>query len=88
MKDVHFASFEPLEASGDVELSYADNQLGLKLSGALDPGRNDFSLSLTFPPPDRTLLLNLKGRLLNPDLILPWKDRSVALLFWMKTRPL
>jgi autotransporter translocation and assembly factor TamB len=73
LKDVHFASFEPLEASGDVELSYADNQLGLKLSGALDPGRNDFSLSLAFPRPDRSLLLNIKGRLLNPDLVLPWK---------------
>ncbi|MCX6562900.1 MAG: translocation/assembly module TamB domain-containing protein [Candidatus Aminicenantes bacterium] len=73
LKDVHFASFEPLDASGDVELSYADNRLGLKLSGALDPGRNDFSLSLSFPPPDRSLLINIKGRLLNPDLILPWK---------------
>ncbi|MDP2915850.1 MAG: translocation/assembly module TamB domain-containing protein [Candidatus Aminicenantes bacterium] len=72
-KDIHYASFEPLEASGDVELSYADNRLGLKLSGVLDPGRNDFSLSLTFPPPDRSFLINIKGRLLNPDLILPWK---------------
>jgi len=72
-RGIRFASFQTMDASGDVELSYANNRLGVKLSGALDPGRNDFAVSLTYPAPDRSLLLDLKGRLLNLDLVLPWK---------------
>ena len=73
VKGIRFASFETMDASGDVELGYAGNRLGVKLSGALDPGRNDFALSLTYPSSDRSLLLDIKGRFLSPDLVLPWK---------------
>jgi hypothetical protein len=70
---LRYGKMGPAQASGTVTLSYADEKLTAKLEGRLDPGGSDFSASFSYPEADRYYLLSAKGRLLNPDLFLPWK---------------
>jgi len=73
LKDLQAASFERAGAAGDIELSYIDDRLNVKLDGRLEPGDNDFSLTFSYPQAEKSYSLNLKGRLSNFDLFLPWK---------------
>jgi len=73
LMNLRAAGIGPAEAAGDLELNYLDGKLNIKLAGELDPGRNIFSMTFSYPQPDDSYLVNLKGSLNNLDLVLPWK---------------
>jgi len=73
LKDLEAAAFERASAAGDIELSYIGDKLNVKLDGRLKPGDNDFSLTFVYPQTEKSYSLNLKGRLANFDLFMPWK---------------
>ncbi|MDI6698780.1 MAG: translocation/assembly module TamB domain-containing protein [Candidatus Saccharicenans sp.] len=63
-------------AAGDYNLNFLDNQLSLELRGRLLPGDSDFGLKLEIPFDRDFLAGEVKGRLTNLDLLLPWKGAS------------
>jgi len=71
-KNIRYAMIDKADAAGDLEISFIQNLFQAKLSGAINPGGNTFSLSFAYPQPDRSYLLNLQGHVVNPDIVLPW----------------
>ncbi len=63
-------------AAGDYDLNFLDNQLSVELRGRLLPGDSDFELKLEIPFDRDFLAGEVKGRLTNLDLLLPWKGAS------------
>ncbi len=70
---LRYGTMGPADLSGTLSLGFPDEKLIAQVEGKIEPGGNDFSALLTYPEPERSYLLHLKGRLLNPDLFLPWK---------------
>jgi hypothetical protein len=72
-RDLNYAMVEGASAHGTAELVYRNDRVEAKLEGVLDPGRNDFQATLSYPQSDGSFQVSLKGRVLNPGLIVPWK---------------
>ena len=72
-RDLRFATVEQAAASGTAELVYRNDRIEARLQGVLDPGRNDFQATFSYPQSDGSFQVGLKGRMLNPDLLVPWK---------------
>jgi hypothetical protein len=72
IKDIRVAPLGSVEINGDLALDYLNDKLTAKLTGRLDPGGNEFTLSFSYPQPDASYLVNLQGRFLDPDLFMPW----------------
>ena len=68
-----FGTMGPADVSGTVAIGYREEKLTVQAEGRIDPGGSDFSAQFTYPETERSYLLHLKGRLLNPDFVLPWK---------------
>ena len=68
-----FATIADASAAGTIGLSFRERKLGLRLDGAIDPGGNEIHATLAYPQPDGSYQIGLKGKLLNPDLLVPWK---------------
>ncbi len=64
------------KAAGDYHLNFLDNNLSVELRGRLLPGDSDFELKLDIPFDRDFLSGEVKGRLTNLDLLLPWKGAS------------
>lgn len=79
VQDLHYAPFETVQANGEVELSFAEQKINVKLRGVLEPGQNDFSFSFSYPFQKKPYMANLKGSLNNLDLLLPWKGAKGAI---------
>jgi hypothetical protein len=71
-KNISFAGYERIELQGDLTLGYDGHRVNIDLAGFLNPGQNDFSASFTYPQDDGSFTVNLKGRLANFDLVMPW----------------
>lgn len=63
-------------ASGNYDLNFLNNNLSVALMGRLLPGDSDFELKLEIPFDRDFLSGEVKGRLTNLDLLLPWKGAS------------
>jgi hypothetical protein len=70
---LRYGTMGPADASGTLAIGFRDDTLTVQADGKLDPGGSDFSVAFTYPDAERSYLVHLKGRLLNPDLVLPWK---------------
>jgi len=60
-------------ASGTVELTLKEKQLGLRLKGLLDPGKNTFDIHFRYPEANGTFSADASGSLYNLDLVVPWR---------------
>jgi autotransporter translocation and assembly factor TamB len=67
-----FAGFERIGLDGDLILGYDGRRVALDWTGVLSPGRNDVAASFSYPQDDGSYKVNLKGRLANFDLVMPW----------------
>jgi hypothetical protein len=63
-------------AAGDYRLNFLDNNLNVELKGQLLPGDSNFELKMDIPFDRDFLSGEVKGRLTNLDLLLPWKGAS------------
>ncbi len=72
-RHLKYAWVEEAAAAGNVVLTYRNDRLDVRLDGALDPGRNEFHATFDYSLPDRSFQVGLKGKILNPDLLVPWK---------------
>jgi autotransporter translocation and assembly factor TamB len=68
-----FAMVEEVSAAGTVVLTYRNDRLDVKVDGALAPGRSEFQATFGYPLPDGSYQIGLKGKILNSDLLAPWK---------------
>ena len=72
-RGLKFVTVDEASAAGTVALTYRNDRLDVKVDGVLDPGRNEFQATFGYPLPDRSFQIGLKGKILNPDLLVPWK---------------
>ena len=72
-RGLKFATIEDAAAAGKITLTYRADRLDVTIDGALDPGRNEFQATFAYPLPDRSFQVGLKGKFVNPDLLVPWK---------------
>jgi hypothetical protein len=80
-RDLKFATLEQATADGTVELVYRNDRVEAKIQGALAPGHGDFQATFAYPQPDGSFQVGLKGRVLNFNLLLPWKGVQGELNF-------
>lgn len=73
VKGLGFQTIGPAEASGSLSAGFQDGRATVKLNGRLDPGGNEFTAVLTGPRGEESFLVTVRGRLVRPDLIIPWK---------------
>ena len=83
---LRYGSMGPAEGSGTLAVGYRDDKLTVQAEGRLDPGGSDFSAQFTYPETERSYFLHLKGRLLNPDLVLPWKGIKAEIGYLLDIR--
>ncbi|MDD8027605.1 MAG: translocation/assembly module TamB domain-containing protein, partial [Acidobacteriota bacterium] len=68
-----FGAFGPADASGTVGVGFPNGRAMVRLSGKLDPGGNEIEATFMAPRAEEGFLVTARGRLLTPELIVPWK---------------
>ncbi len=86
VSSLSYGTMGPADSSGTLALAFPDDKLTAQVEGTIDPGGSDFSAQFTYPEPDKSYFLHLKGRLLNPDLFLPWKGIKAEIGYLLDIR--
>lgn len=73
VKGLGFRTIGPADASGSLSAGFQDGRATVKLNGRLDPGGNELTAVLSGPRGGEGFLVTARGRLVRPDLIIPWK---------------
>lgn len=73
VKELYHSPFLKTEAKGEAKFGYADRMFLLDLSGSFLPGENDFNVLFSIPVDKDWIDVDIRGRVNNLDLVLPWK---------------
>jgi len=73
VKSLKYGTVGSADASGTLAIRFRDDKVTVQAEGRLDSGGSDFTAAFTYPDAERSYLVHLKGRLLDPDFFLPWK---------------
>jgi len=86
VRDLAFGPVEKTSAAGTVDLTLREKQLGLRLKGALDPGKNTFDIAFRYPEADKTFSVNASGSIFNLDLVVPWRGAQGEIRYLAEVR--
>ncbi len=73
VRGLGFQTLGPAEASGTLSAGFQGGRATVRLAGRLDPGGNEITATFTAPRGDEGFLVTARGRLIRPELVIPWK---------------
>ncbi|MEW5900456.1 MAG: translocation/assembly module TamB domain-containing protein, partial [Acidobacteriota bacterium] len=86
IKALRFASFQVVNAQGDLRLRLLKDRLSVSGKGNLTPGENEFSVDATVPFGRDGLSIDVKGSFANLDILLPWRGAKGRLNYLAEVR--
>jgi len=73
IRGLGYGGIGPAAASGPLSAGVQNGRATAKLDGRLDPGGNEITAAFTAPKGGEGFLASAKGKIIKPDLVIPWK---------------